>query len=448
MAFQGFLDGVTDGRVYGWAFDSNDPDQGAEIDVFVDDEWVATVAAELFRADLRDHQIGEGRHGFSHDLPLPLLDGRAHLVSARWAGTTRELSRSPARVILGEPPAAPAGTPPPFKADRPIAPLIAEIKNGGRLAIIASFLRKPRLLGYHRVLARSLRALGFKVAVVQNVLEPFGDPAFEADVDLFIARGNAGFDFGAWLTLLDLLGDAAHGLVELVLVNDSVFGPLFDLAPVFAKMNRHPADVWGITDSWDRAYHLQSYFLVFKRAALESPVLMDFRRSYEHPASKSGVIERGEVALTQTLLAEGLKVAAYCPYREVAASWLGGLAARVGHLRERPEIAMFAGTPGQALSGPDPGAELRNYQSVVLRLRRGLPVNPTHTFWDALIETFGCPFIKRDLLFFNPTGVPNLGDVGPTIRRLSSYPLDLIEEARGAGPVRLAQPIFLPAGTS
>jgi Rhamnan synthesis protein F len=430
VALRGYLDGVAAGQVHGWAVDTDDF-QSSEVDIFVDDEWTATVTADVFRPDLRDIQIGEGRHGFTYELPAILLDGREHLVSARFCNSGRELQESPRRVILGEPfEAAPEQK---VMLDRPIEPLIAGLRQGGRLAIIASFLRVPRLLGYHHALARSLRELGFKVVVVQNVAD-LGKPAFEPGIDLFVARGNAGFDFGAWHATLNLLNGAAGDLTELVLTNDSVFGPLFDLAKVFEKMNAGPADVWGITDSWERAYHLQSYFLVFKRSALAGQGLSRFRKAYAHPKSKSGVIELGEIGLTQALLAAGLKVAAYCPYREVAAAWLGGLQERVTRANDRAELALF-----QAEMSP----ELRTYQSIVQRLRRGLPVNPTHAFWDTLLESFGCPFIKRDLLFFNPAGMPNLCDVGPAIRSVSSYPLELVEEARASGPVRLAQPIFI-----
>jgi Rhamnan synthesis protein F len=431
VALRGFLDGVAAGQVHGWAVDTGDSFQSSEIDIFVDDEWVATVTADLFRSDLRDNQIGEGRHGFTYDLPAMLVDGGEHLVSARFCATGRELLQSPRRVILGE--RFEAAAEQKVMPDRPIEPLMAELRQGGRLAIIASFLRKPRLLGYHHALARSLRDLGFKVVVVQNVLE-LAEPPFEAGVDLFVARGNAGFDFGAWHSTLNLLNEAVGGLSELVLTNDSIFGPLFDLAKVFEKMNASPADVWGITDSWERAYHLQSYFLVLKRSALAGQALSSFRAAYAQPKSKSGVIELGEIGLTQTLLAAGLKVAAYCPYREVAAAWLGGLQERLSRLNGRAELALF-----RAETSP----ELRTYQSIVQRLRRGLPVNPTHAFWDTLLQSFGCPFIKRDLLFFNPAGMPNLCEVGPAIRSVSSYPLELVEEARASGPVRLAQPIFI-----
>jgi hypothetical protein len=452
MAFRGVLDGVTGDRAHGWAFNSEAPLEAVDVDLFVDEEHVATVNACALRPDLRELKMGDGRHGFSCELPAEIFDGRQHSVSLRQAGTGSELDQSPLRIVLGVAREAAVKRWPRFwqpdrasfvlETDRPATSLIAALREGGRLAIVASFLPRPGLLGYQRALARSLRAAGFKVMVVQNVTYP-EKLAIEPEVDLFVARRNTGFDFSAWLAGLGLLKNATSKLEELVLVNDSVFGPLFDLRPMFAKMSALPVDAWGITDSWQFAYHLQSYFLVLRRKAIASAAFAHFRESYPHPKFKSTVIELGEIGLTQALLSAGLKVAAYCPYREVAAAWLDGLETRLQRLSARPELATFARTmPGGPSPDDYPGKELRNYQAVAVRLRRGLPVNPAHAFWYTLVADFKSPFIKRDLLFSNASGVPDICDAHSLIGRVSDYPLELIEEARSLGAVQLAQPIF------
>src|SRR5579862_1369934 len=52
-------------RLTGWA-DQDGP--LPSLDVFVDDQWVASLAPTLYRQDLRDRRIGDGRRGFN--LPL------------------------------------------------------------------------------------------------------------------------------------------------------------------------------------------------------------------------------------------------------------------------------------------------------------------------------------------------------------------------------------------
>ena len=59
-------------------------------------------------------------------------------------------------------------------------------------------------------------------------------------------------------------------------------------------------------------------------------------------------------------------------------------------------------------------------------VNHGLPLNITHFFWDYLIADLGCPFLKRELLAFNPMGVPFLHQWQNVIERTTDYDTDLI----------------------
>jgi GT2 family glycosyltransferase len=87
VAVRGFLDGVTGIEVVGWAA------QGAkapcEVQLVVDDQWVASGEAADFRADLLEAGIGKGKHGFRISLPTSLIDGKTHRLRVQ-AGTTGE----------------------------------------------------------------------------------------------------------------------------------------------------------------------------------------------------------------------------------------------------------------------------------------------------------------------------------------------------------------------
>jgi hypothetical protein len=48
-------------------------------------------------------------------------------------------------------------------------------------------------------------------------------------------------------------------------------------------------------------------------------------------------------------------------------------------------------------------------------------------FWDDLITRGHCPFIKRELLMYNPLRLPHVGNWKEVIRRVSPYDIDLIE---------------------
>ena len=50
---------------------------------------------------------------------------------------------------------------------------------------------------------------------------------------------------------------------KLILANDSVYGPFYDLEKLFNYGVVKGLDIWGATDSWAHKYHIQSYFIVF-----------------------------------------------------------------------------------------------------------------------------------------------------------------------------------------
>jgi lipopolysaccharide biosynthesis protein len=134
-------------------------------------------------------------------------------------------------------------------------------------------------------------------------------------------RANAGFDFGMWRQALEGLDLA--GIDELVLTNSSVFGPIYPLTPILEKMAQAECDFWGMTDSFEIDWHLQSYFLVFKKRALASPALTEFFGAVLPYASKDQVIRSYELGLTQFLSERGLRPAAFVPMGSWVASARG-----------------------------------------------------------------------------------------------------------------------------
>ena len=94
-ALRSNLDEISPGIVTGWAADYDRLDQRIEIEVLVDGNLVARGVADIFRVDLPSAGAGDGKHAFSIDLPLHLIDGRAHVVDVRDASTGESLANSP-----------------------------------------------------------------------------------------------------------------------------------------------------------------------------------------------------------------------------------------------------------------------------------------------------------------------------------------------------------------
>ncbi len=263
---------------------------------------------------------------------------------------------------------------------------------------VIHYLRALRDAGYTVVFVSN--APDFKAASLQRVL-PLSA--------LVLLRTNVGYDFGAYKDGIEALGELSR-FEHLVLANDSVYGPLFDLNEILARCDDR-ADIWGMTDNWAGGYHLQSYFLLFRGLALVCPDLRAFFRSVRPVQSKQWLILRYEIGLTQAMQRAGLRCAALFPYHAVAAAFVETV--RAGNLAQ-----------GTSLS-----ARQRRYVAQIMRgLERGKPLNATHFFWRELVCKIGYPFIKRELLIYNPVGVPYVSAWRDVIRSVSSYDTELAAE--------------------
>ncbi len=103
-----------------------------------------------------------------------------------------------------------------------------------------------------------------------------------------IFRDNVGFDASAWKEVMLTIGlMQLSEYDEVVLFNDSFFGPIYPFKEIFDKMDMENVDFWGITEHGEapdsknigpygyRPRHLQTYFLAFRKNILQS---MEFKK--------------------------------------------------------------------------------------------------------------------------------------------------------------------------
>lgn len=204
-----------------------------------------------------------------------------------------------------------------------------------------------------------------------------------------VLRENIGYDFASWRDGLACCEDLSR-FERVIIANDSVYGPLTDLRPAFDAMATRQTEVWGITDSMRYGRHLQSYFLVFGRAAVQSGVFRKFWQELPDYRFKHVVIMRCEVGLSRRLHAAGFELVALYDYRGMSA-----------HLDNVVKTRSWRNWPGA-------------------------PVNMTHWGWRALLEA-GSPFLKVQLLRDNPKKVDGVREWAKEIRNMSSYDIKLIE---------------------
>ena len=120
------------------------------------------------------------------------------------------------------------------------------------------------------------------------------------------------YDFGSWAKIVATIGwDRISAYDEMIIVNDSCYGPFHDLAPICDEMSQDDCDFWGITENAEISRHIQSYFCVFKHSVLISPAFRSFWDTIEREGRYEDIVAKYEVGLSRLLFGEGFVGTAY-----------------------------------------------------------------------------------------------------------------------------------------
>lgn len=284
-------------------------------------------------------------------------------------------------------------------------------------AVLVHFDTRAELSDYVLVYLDQLRAAGWRTWLISNApsLSRAAVEQAKPHVARILRRNNFGYDMGAYKDgIIDVIERAAPE--QLVICNDSVYGPIRPLGPILERARSEAGDVWGMTDSHQISYHLQSYFILFNRRAIDHSAFGQFWCKLPYVDSRGWLIHNGEIGLSHAMLRAGLKVRALFPYEAVTAAF-----------RNRIERSC----PVQERNAkPVLEADARNKARFMSRLiectSAGTPLNPTHSFWDVLIADLGFPFIKRDLLQKNPLRIPGLDAWPRLVGDIGDYDVELI----------------------
>jgi hypothetical protein len=113
-------------------------------------------------------------------------------------------------------------------------------------------------------------------------------------------RENKGYDFYGWKTGLEKYPQYNDHL-GLLLVNDSVLGPLFSIKDIIPKLENCDADIIGMTECFRYHLHLQSYFLYCKKNVILSEEFIRFFREVKVLELKIAIIRKYEVGFSRIL---------------------------------------------------------------------------------------------------------------------------------------------------
>lgn len=281
------------------------------------------------------------------------------------------------------------------------------IADGDEFCVYAHYDPEAVVDGYVVSTLRALAAAGLRTVFVSTCSElPRPEIAKIHDCTAFVlTTRNEGRDWGLYHAGLRFVLERVAP-VGVILMNDSVYTHADLLRTFIASAVQTNANVIGATDSYQQAYHLQSYFLRLDRTTLTSGVVDEFLEHYTPVADKRYIINAYEIGFSRRAADHGLSLEAAYPYDDLA---------------------------GAALqSALDPSIR----ELVITRMA----LNPTHYLGDVLIDE-GCPFVKVELLRDNPQAVD--------LARLTALledgggekwgrPLDHLRRLRERGRVKVA----------
>lgn len=133
--------------------------------------------------------------------------------------------------------------------------------------------------------------VAFLHCVINGKLTAEGKKTLEQVADQVYVRENKGNDIGAYKAAIQYIGwEKLSSFDELVIMNNTCFGPVYPFRECFDWAKDQDIDFWGLTGDtktdWlgtknylhynESRVHMQSYFLVLRRPLLGSSLLKEF----------------------------------------------------------------------------------------------------------------------------------------------------------------------------
>lgn len=204
----------------------------------------------------------------------------------------------------------------------------------------------------------------WRICLISN--GPFDAKALPEEID-YVLRNNRGFDFGGYRDALRLYD--AKKADRILLLNDSMIWSAKELLKLASQnVGDLENSVWALTSSDQVSHHLQSFFYLLSG---KNVTFMEELEALPNFAIKRMAVSQGELRLSRRLKERGVNLMAFYEY---------------GELTEK------------VLSSDD---HFNVQEEVLVRLNRGISLNPTQHLWEAL-EKLSFPGVKKSLICKNP----------------------------------------------
>ena len=174
------------------------------------------------------------------------------------------------------------------------------------------------------LLEKMLECVQKLVIVVNGFIDVPSYEILKKYTEYVYIRGNLGYDGGAYkdAILYYLKDEPWEQWDELVLFNDTFYGPFENWKKVFDLMEKEEVDFWGLSKHlgsngqkiWHGKAleaHIQGYFVVCRRQLVLSEIFFRFWNQLEYPISYEEAVEKFEISFSSVLHRDGFVSKAY-----------------------------------------------------------------------------------------------------------------------------------------
>jgi len=182
-----------------------------------------------------------------------------------------------------------------------------------RVTVFVFYDKKGIVDRYVQELLRGIKTVSERIVIVCNgTLCDAGRSALSEFTDDIILRDNKGYDAWAFRAGMEFIGWEQLGdYDELILANDSVYGPIYPFSDMFEEMDGRNVDFWGITKhaetedesgiTKNKIYyeHIQTYFYVHSKKLLAHPGFRSYWENLRDFRSWDETVSLHETRLTK-----------------------------------------------------------------------------------------------------------------------------------------------------
>ncbi|MCC2033401.1 rhamnan synthesis F family protein [Microbacterium allomyrinae] len=209
-----------------------------------------------------------------------------------------------------------------------VSPPASLTQDSRRLIVYVVWDKRGDVESYIPYALSALREHSTRIVVVVNgELSEQGRVALAPVCDEIVVRENIGFDIWGHKAGLDHVGDAISDFDEVVLTNDTWFGPVRPYGPVLERLGNTAVHFWGMTDHAREEpnpftgegvlhYHLQSFWIAVRREMFLTEAWRQYWRDLPAMPDYYDAVLKHETVFTEHFATQGFVHAAAFPAAE------------------------------------------------------------------------------------------------------------------------------------